>query len=120
VVVVAEPTSWAHSAPKAICTAPLSPEAAPDRSGSTAAAAVCDRLAMGQSQTAAAAVDPERSGAASGVSGAVQMAFGALCAQLVGSATTTTPSPLAGAALLICALGLAAAVWTERALARGR
>lgn len=71
-------------------------------------------LALARAQTAAAAVDPDRAGAASGLSGFCQMAFGALGAQIVGGASAETPYALAIAAAGLALFGLAAAVWTAR------
>ena len=71
-------------------------------------------LALARAQTAAAAVDLDRAGAASGLSGFCQMACGALGMQIVGGASAETPYALAIAALTLALFGLAAALWTAR------
>jgi MFS transporter, DHA1 family, multidrug resistance protein len=73
-------------------------------------------LAMANAQAAAVSVDPHAAGAASGLSGFLQMALAGLAAQIVGSIGATTPYPMAIGMCFCAAMALACALAAVRSM----
>ncbi len=73
-------------------------------------------LAMANAQAAAVSVDPHAAGAASGLSGFLQMALAGLAAQIVGSIGATTPYPMAIGMCFCAAMALACALVAVRSM----
>ena len=73
-------------------------------------------LAMANAQAAAVNVDPYAAGAASGLSGFLQMALAGLAAQVVGSIGSATPWPMAIGMWLCAAMALASALLAARSM----
>src|SRR5215218_2410828 len=73
-------------------------------------------LVMANAQAAAVSVDPHAAGAASGLSGFLQMALAGLAAQIVGSIGATTPYPMAIGMCFCAAMALASALVAVRSM----
>ena len=73
-------------------------------------------LAMANAQAAAVNVDLYAAGAASGLSGFLQMALAGLGAQIVGSIGATTPYPMAIGMCFCAAMALACALVAVRSM----
>lgn len=73
-------------------------------------------LAMANAQAAAISVDPHAAGAASGLSGFLQMALAGLAAQIVGSIGAATPYPMAIGMCFCAAMALASALIAVRSM----
>jgi DHA1 family bicyclomycin/chloramphenicol resistance-like MFS transporter len=73
-------------------------------------------LAMANAQAAAVSVDPHAAGAASGLSGFLQMALAGLAAQVVGSIGAATPYPMAIGMCFCAAMALASALVAVRSM----
>jgi DHA1 family bicyclomycin/chloramphenicol resistance-like MFS transporter len=73
-------------------------------------------LAMANAQAAAVSVDPRAAGAASGLSGFLQMALAGLAAQVVGSIGAATPHPMAIGMCFCAAMALASALMAARSM----
>ena len=73
-------------------------------------------LAMANAQAAAVSVDPHAAGAASGLSGFLQMALPGSAAQIVGSVGATTPFRWRSACASCAAMALACALVAVRSM----
>ncbi len=85
--------------------------------GTAALGASAIGLSMPNAQAGAISVDPKAAGAASGLSGFIQMAVGAGVAQAVGTIHNGTPYPMIGVMLVSATLALAAIalpLWRHR------
>mgnify|MGYP006412779237 FL=1 len=71
-------------------------------------------LSLPSAQTSAINVAPEAAGVASGITGFLQLAFGAITAQLVGILTTTTPYPMVAGALIMAVLAFLSVLFSRR------